>query len=227
MRSAKANSTVFWTIPNPKRSLTTKELDVQWLNSESVHAERNLTMQLRSPREAAQLPGARLTFRFARPGAAPFYTQAVTDSGGAAEIKIEVEETGLARRLFVGAGQLRRTHDYAQIRTAQGGPAAGLKYLSGAERAALLPNETSNQWGGAGVYQRCSSLYACCSYRKPWDEAGPGCSRVKPRYRIACPLGRDSSQRRRQTRSGAVRWGRTRAAEPRHIPRRVSCVWCS
>ncbi len=34
-------------------------------------------------------------FRFARPEAAPFYTQAVTDSGGDAQIKIEVEESGL------------------------------------------------------------------------------------------------------------------------------------
>jgi hypothetical protein len=36
-----------------------------------------------------------LTFRFARPNAVPFYTQTVTDNGGAAEIKIEVEEAGL------------------------------------------------------------------------------------------------------------------------------------
>lgn len=72
-----------------------KELDVQWTNAESVHAERNLTMQLRVTEGGSAAPGARLTFRFARPGAAPFYTQAVADSGGAAEIKIEVEESAL------------------------------------------------------------------------------------------------------------------------------------
>ena len=53
------------------------------------------TMQLRVTEGGAAAPGARLTFRFARPGAAPFYTQAVADSGGAAEIKIEVEEAAL------------------------------------------------------------------------------------------------------------------------------------
>jgi hypothetical protein len=39
--------------------------------------------------------GARLTFRFARPDAAPFYTQAVTDSAGAAEMRIDAQEVDL------------------------------------------------------------------------------------------------------------------------------------
>jgi hypothetical protein len=72
-----------------------KELDVQWLNAESIHAERNLTMQLRVTEGGNAASGARLTFRFARPGSAPFYTQAVADAGGAAELKIEVEEASL------------------------------------------------------------------------------------------------------------------------------------
>jgi hypothetical protein len=79
----------------PEVLAAVKELDVQWLNSDSVHADRNLTMQLRVTEGDTAAAGARLTFRFARPGAAPFYTQAVADSGGAAEIKIEVEESAL------------------------------------------------------------------------------------------------------------------------------------
>jgi hypothetical protein len=79
----------------PEVLAAVKELDVQWLNADSVHADRNLTMQLRVLEGGSAAPGARLTFRFARPGAAPFYTQAVADSGGAAEIKIEVEESVL------------------------------------------------------------------------------------------------------------------------------------
>src|SRR5277367_5338000 len=81
--------------PEAEALATVKELDVQWLNAESIHADRNLTMQLRVTEGDTAAGGARLTFRFARPGAAPFYTQAVTDSGGAAEIKIEVEESAL------------------------------------------------------------------------------------------------------------------------------------
>jgi hypothetical protein len=79
----------------PEVLASVKELDVQWLNAESVHVDRNLTMQLRVTEGGSAASGARLTFRFARPGAAPFYTQAVADSGGAAEIKIEVEESAL------------------------------------------------------------------------------------------------------------------------------------
>jgi len=81
--------------PEAEALAAVKELEVQWLNAESVHADRNLTMQLRVTEGGAAAPGARLTFRFARPGEAPFYTQAVTDAGGAAEIKIEVDESAM------------------------------------------------------------------------------------------------------------------------------------
>ena len=82
--------------PEAENLAAVKELDVEWLNSESVCVDRNLIMQLRVTEGGAGASGARLTFRFARPGAAPLYTQAVADSGGAAEVKIEVEEATLA-----------------------------------------------------------------------------------------------------------------------------------
>ena len=41
------------------------------------------------------MQGARLPVRFARPDAAPFYTQVVTGSEGEAELKIDVDETSL------------------------------------------------------------------------------------------------------------------------------------
>jgi len=72
-----------------------KQLDLEWMNAASVHAQRNLTMQLRLTEAGAAVPSARLTFRFARPDAAPFYTQALTDSAGHAQISIEVEESAL------------------------------------------------------------------------------------------------------------------------------------
>jgi hypothetical protein len=82
--------------PEAESLAAVKELDVEWLNSESICVDRKLIMQLRVTEGGAAASGARLTFRFARPGVAPFYTQAVADSGGAAEVKIEVEETALA-----------------------------------------------------------------------------------------------------------------------------------
>jgi hypothetical protein len=81
--------------PEAEALAAVKELDITWLNAESIHADRNLTMQLRVTEGGAAAPGARLTFRFARPGAAPFYTQALADAGGAAEIKIEAAEAEL------------------------------------------------------------------------------------------------------------------------------------
>lgn len=72
-----------------------KEIDVQWLNAESVHADRNLTMQVRVTEGGSAAPGARLTFRLARRNATPFYTQVITDAGGAAEIKVEIDEADL------------------------------------------------------------------------------------------------------------------------------------
>jgi hypothetical protein len=72
-----------------------KHLDVQWENAASVHANQNLTMRLRVIEDEAAVANARLTFRFARPDAAPFYTQAVTDTAGRAEISVAVEESSL------------------------------------------------------------------------------------------------------------------------------------
>lgn len=81
--------------PEPEQLAAVKELEVQWTNAGSVHANRSLTMQLRVTEGGSAAPGARLTFRFDRPNAAPFYQQILTDSGGGAEIKIEVEESAL------------------------------------------------------------------------------------------------------------------------------------
>ena len=87
-----------------------KELDVQWLNADSVHSERSLNVRLRVTEGGAGAPGARLTVRFARPDAAPFYTQVVTDSSGDAEMKIDMEESSLPdSSLLVQASYSGRT----------------------------------------------------------------------------------------------------------------------
>jgi hypothetical protein len=72
-----------------------KQLEVLWENATSVHANRNLTLQLRVTEAGTAVPAARLTMRFARADSTPFYTQAVTDPAGAAEISIELEESAL------------------------------------------------------------------------------------------------------------------------------------
>jgi hypothetical protein len=73
-----------------------KELELHWLNSDSVHANASLLMRLRVTEGGSPVQGARLTFRFTRADATPFYTQAVTDPSGNAEMKMDVDETALA-----------------------------------------------------------------------------------------------------------------------------------
>lgn len=79
----------------PETLATIKELDVQWLNAGSVHSDRSLVMRLRVTEGGSGVQGARLTVRFARPDAAPFYTQVVTNPVGDAEMKIAIDESSL------------------------------------------------------------------------------------------------------------------------------------
>jgi hypothetical protein len=80
---------------SPEALASIKELDVVWLNAESVHSDRSLKMRLQVTDGGSAVQGARLTVRFARPDAAPFYTQVVTDSGGTADLVIEQDEASL------------------------------------------------------------------------------------------------------------------------------------
>jgi hypothetical protein len=80
---------------SPESLAAIKELDVQWLNAGSVHADRNLILRLRVTEGGTAVEGARLTVRFARPDAAPFYIQVTTGSDGDAEMKIDVDESSL------------------------------------------------------------------------------------------------------------------------------------
>ena len=74
---------------------TVKELDLQWLNADSMRSENSVIMNLRVTEGGSAVEGARLTFRFSRPDAAPFYTQVATNSGGYAEMKVDFEESAL------------------------------------------------------------------------------------------------------------------------------------
>jgi hypothetical protein len=87
--------TVIDTQSTPEALAAIRELDVQWLNAASVYDQERITMKLRVTDSGQGVPGARLTFRFDRPGAAPFYTQVVTDSSGQAELAIDMEEANL------------------------------------------------------------------------------------------------------------------------------------
>jgi hypothetical protein len=79
----------------PETLAVEKELDIQWLNSESVHSEDKLSMKLRATEAGQGIAGVRLTVRFDRPNSDPLYTQVTTDMSGDAELEFLVEEASL------------------------------------------------------------------------------------------------------------------------------------
>ena len=79
----------------PETLAAIRELDVEWLNANSVHAGGALRMHLRVTEGGDAVEGARLTFRFARPDAAPFYAQVITDDLGNAEMSVKVDQASL------------------------------------------------------------------------------------------------------------------------------------
>jgi hypothetical protein len=86
---------VFDNRESPETLAAIKELDIKWLNSQSIHADEKLSMRLRATEGGQGIAGARLTIRLARSNAVPFYTQATTDDAGEAELVFLVEESSL------------------------------------------------------------------------------------------------------------------------------------
>jgi hypothetical protein len=91
VRDGKLDS-IFDKRDTPETLAAVKELDLEWINSGSVHSGGALTMQIRVTDGGATVEGARLTLRFARPDAAPYYAQVLTDAKGSAEMRVQVDE---------------------------------------------------------------------------------------------------------------------------------------
>ncbi len=81
---------------SPEALAAVKELDLEWVNASSVHSSGALTMRIRVTDGGASVPGARLTLRLARPNAAPYYAQVLTDARGQAEMSVHIDEKALA-----------------------------------------------------------------------------------------------------------------------------------
>ncbi len=95
IRDGKVDS-IFDKRDTPETLAAVKELDLEWVNARSVHSSGALTMQIRVTEGGATVEGARLTLRFARPDAAPYYAQVLTDANGNAEMNVQVDEKSLA-----------------------------------------------------------------------------------------------------------------------------------
>jgi len=95
IRDGKLDS-IFDKRDTPETLAALKELDLEWINARSVHSSGALTMHLRVTDGGATVEGARLTLRFARPNAAPYYAQVLTDAKGDAEMSVQVDENSLS-----------------------------------------------------------------------------------------------------------------------------------
>ena len=80
----------------PETLAAVKQLDLLWVNADSVHANGGLVLELRVTEAGSPASGAKLVCRFGRPDREPLYSQAVSDTSGTGEIKLEVEESALA-----------------------------------------------------------------------------------------------------------------------------------
>ena len=80
----------------PETLAAVKQLDLLWVNADSVHANGGLVLKLRVTEAGSPASGAKLVCRFGRPDREPLYSQAVSDTSGTREIKLEVEESALA-----------------------------------------------------------------------------------------------------------------------------------
>jgi hypothetical protein len=94
IREGKVDS-IFDKRETPETLAAVKELDLEWLNADSVHASGTLLMHMRVTEGGVAVEGARLTFRVLRPGAPPFYAQVLTDAQGNAQMSVQVEEAAL------------------------------------------------------------------------------------------------------------------------------------
>jgi hypothetical protein len=95
IRDGKLDS-IFDKRDTPETLAAVKELELEWINARSVHSGGALTMQIRVTDGGATVEGARLTLRFARTDAPPYYAQVLTDAKGNAEMNVQVDEESLS-----------------------------------------------------------------------------------------------------------------------------------
>ncbi|HEX6505508.1 MAG TPA: hypothetical protein VF011_19865 [Terriglobales bacterium] len=81
---------------SPETLAAIKELDLKWINAESVHSNGALVLKIRVTEGSSPAAAAKLVSRVERPEREPIYSQAVCDNTGTAEMKLELDESALA-----------------------------------------------------------------------------------------------------------------------------------
>ena len=70
-------------------------LAIRWINADSAYTDSAVVMKFVVTDGGAAVEGAKLTSRFALSSDAPIYSQAATDSNGAAEMQLVLDESAL------------------------------------------------------------------------------------------------------------------------------------
>ena len=80
----------------PETLAAIKELDLKWVNADSVHANGSLVLKIRVTDGSSPAAAAKLVSRVERPERDPIYAQAVCDKDGTGEMKVELDESALS-----------------------------------------------------------------------------------------------------------------------------------
>ena len=106
--------------PEPEVLATVKELEVQWLNSDSVHSDRNLTMQLRVTEGGSRSLGSPTDLPLRPSRRRPVLHPGCSRLRRRRRNQDRSRRNRLARLLLTGASQLRRPHSHQKVRPPQG-----------------------------------------------------------------------------------------------------------
>jgi hypothetical protein len=87
--------------PDQEIPKTAAGLKVQWTNAGDLGSAHAVTMKILVSEGPAPVAGAKVTARLKRAEGEPLYSQAVTDASGAAELKLDVAETGFSETMIL------------------------------------------------------------------------------------------------------------------------------
>jgi hypothetical protein len=86
---------------SPEALAAIKELDLKWINADSVHANGSLVLKIRVTEGNTPAPAAKLVSRVDRPEREPIYSQSVCDQSGTGEMRVELDESALAESVIL------------------------------------------------------------------------------------------------------------------------------
>ena len=95
-------------------------LTLSWVNSGAIYQDNSVVMRFAVSRNGSQVSGVQLTSRLTTATEAPIYTQAITDDGGQAEMRILLNEAALADAAILVQASHQGEHATRKFRLRRG-----------------------------------------------------------------------------------------------------------